>query len=103
MHYKRLGNSGLIVSDLGLGTMIFGEQGSRSTPSTEAIKMVHHFLDVGGNFIDTADVYAGGSTEKIVGEAIKSRRDEVILATKIRFPTSNRVNDAGLSLSLIHI
>jgi len=97
MHYKRLGNSGLIVSDLGLGTMIFGEQGPRSTPPTEALRMVHHFLDAGGNFIDTADVYSGGNAEKILGETIKSRRDEVIIATKIRFPTSDRVNDAGLS------
>jgi len=97
MHYKRLGNSGLIVSDLCLGTMIFGEEGPRSTPASEAQKMIHQFLDAGGNFIDTADVYAGGRTEEIVGEAINARRDEVILATKVRFPTSDGKNDAGLS------
>lgn len=97
MHYKRLGNSGLIVSDLCLGTMIFGETGPRSTPAAEAHDMVRYFLDAGGNFIDTADVYAGGRTEEILGEAVKSRRDDVILATKVRFPTSDGVNDAGLS------
>ncbi len=97
MRYKQLGNSGLIISDLCLGTMIFGETGPRSTPTPEACDMVNHFLDVGGNFIDTADVYAGGHTEDIVGGAIRSRRDEVVLATKVRFPTSDVVNDAGLS------
>lgn len=97
MQYKRLGNSGLIVSDLGLGTMIFGEDGPRSTPAGEATAMIHHFLDAGGNFIDTADVYAGGRSEEIVGQAIKKRRDEVILATKIRFPTGIGKNEMGLS------
>ena len=59
MNYKRLGNSGLIVSDLSLGTMIFGEEGSRGTPKDDAAEMIHHFLDAGGNFIDTADVLRG--------------------------------------------
>lgn len=97
MHYKRLGNSGLIVSDLCLGTMIFGEEGARSTPVDEATTMIHHFLDAGGNFIDTADVYAGGRSEEIVGRAIRDRRDDVVLATKVRFPTGDGKNDAGLS------
>ena len=97
MHYKRLGNSGLIVSDLSLGTMIFGEGGSRGTPQDDATEMIHHFLDAGGNFIDTADVYADGRSEEIVGEAIKERRDEVILATKVRFPKGEGKNDVGLS------
>ena len=97
MHYKRLGNTGLIVSDLSLGTMIFGEEGPRGTPKADATEMIHHFLDAGGNFIDTADVYAGGRSEEIVGEAIKERRDEVILATKVRFPKGDGKNDAGLS------
>lgn len=97
MKYKRLGNSGLIVSDLCLGTMIFGEDGTRGTPDDEANAMIHHFLDAGGNFIDTADVYAGGRSEEIVGRAIKERRDEVVLATKLRFPMGNGKNDVGLS------
>ena len=97
MQYQRLGNSGLIVSELCLGTMIFGEDGPRSTPADEATAMIHHFLDAGGSFIDTADVYAGGRSEEIVGQAIKERRDEVILATKVRFPTGSGKNDVGLS------
>ena len=97
MHYKRLGNSGLIVSDLCLGTMIFGDNGARGTPADQATGMIHHFLDAGGTFIDTADVYTEGRSEEIVGQAIKERRDEVILATKVRFPTGKRKNDAGLS------
>jgi aryl-alcohol dehydrogenase-like predicted oxidoreductase len=97
MKYRRLGNSGLMVSELCLGTMIFGEESDRSTDETTAIKMIHRFLDAGGNFIDTADVYADGRSEEIIGEALKGRRDNVVLATKVRFPTSQDPNDAGLS------
>lgn len=97
MQYRRLGNSGLIVSDLCLGTMIFGEEGPRSTGVKEASAMIHHFLDAGGNFIDTADVYAAGRSEEIVGHAIRDRRDDVVLATKVRFPTGAGMNDEGLS------
>ncbi|MEM1057479.1 MAG: aldo/keto reductase [Bacteroidota bacterium] len=97
MQYRRLGNSGLIVSDLCLGTMIFGEPGDRSTPEPEAIRMIHRFLDAGGTFLDTADGYAGGRSEEIVGRALKDRRDDVILATKVRFPTGKGHNDQGLS------
>ena len=97
MQYRRLGNSGLIVSDLCLGTMIFGEDGPRSTPADDATRMIHRFLDAGGTFIDTADVYAGGRSEEIVGRAIQDRRDDVVLATKVRFPTGDGRNDQGLS------
>ena len=97
MHYRRLGHSGLIVSDLCLGTMIFGEEGARSTGADAASTMIHHYLDTGGNFIDTADVYAGGRSEEIIGRAIRDRRDDVILATKLRFPAGQGKNDVGLS------
>ena len=97
MNYRRLGNSGLVVSDLCLGTMIFGETGPRSTPEADAARMIHRFLDAGGTFIDTADVYAGGRSEEIVGQAIAGRRDDVVLATKVRFPTGEGRNDQGLS------
>jgi aryl-alcohol dehydrogenase-like predicted oxidoreductase len=97
MQYRRLGNSGLIVSDLCLGTMIFGEEGPRSTSADTAVQMIHRFLDAGGTFIDTADVYAGGRSEEIVGRAIADRRDDVVLATKVRFPTGEGRNDQGLS------
>ncbi len=93
MEYRRLGRTGLMVSELCLGCMTFGreldEEGSRA--------LVARFLEAGGNFIDTADVYAMGSSEEIVGRAIKGVRDDVVLATKVRFPMGEGPNDAGLS------
>ncbi len=97
MNYRKLGGSGLLVSDLTLGTMIFGEQSERSTPPEEAKRMIHRFLDAGGNHIDTANVYAAGRSEEIVGQAIKGKRDQVVLATKVRFPMGDGPNDRGLS------
>ncbi len=97
MEYRKLGRSGLLVSDIALGTMIFGEKSERSTPADEAEYMIHRFLDAGGNHIDTADVYADGRSEEIIGQAIKDRRDQVVLATKVRFPMGEGPNDQGLS------
>ncbi|MBK5267336.1 MAG: aldo/keto reductase [Acidimicrobiia bacterium] len=97
MKHRRLGNSGLLVSELALGTMVFGEGGTRAASPKDAHAMIDRFLDVGGNHIDTADVYANGRSEEIVGAAIKARRDEVVLATKVRFPTGAGPNDTGLS------
>lgn len=97
MNYRKLGRSGLLVSELCLGTMIFGETSERGTPKDEAIHMIQRFLDAGGNHIDTADVYTGGRSEMIVGEAIKGKRDQVVLATKVRGRTGPGPNDAGLS------
>lgn len=93
MEYRRLGRSGLAVSELCLGTMTFG----KDTSETDSIDMIHRFLDRGGNFLDTADVYADGVSEEIVGKAIKERRSDVVLATKVRFPNSKGINDVGLS------
>ena len=97
MKYKPLGRSGLIVSDLALGTMLYGETSERGTPKDVAKKQIDHYLDQGGNHIDCADVYAGGRSEEIVGEALKSKREHVVLATKVRFPTGQDVNAQGLS------
>ena len=97
MKMKPLGRSGLIVSELCLGTMIFGEEGPRGTDEATAVRMIHQFLDAGCNFLDTADVYADGRSEEIVGKALQGRRDKVILATKVRFATSEDANDIGLS------
>lgn len=97
MEYQKLGNSGLLVSEIALGTMIFGEKSERSTPADEAKDIIHRFIDEGGNHIDTANVYAGGRSEEIVGEAINDRRDKVVLATKVRFPMGEGPNDQGLS------
>jgi aryl-alcohol dehydrogenase-like predicted oxidoreductase len=97
MKYNKLGQSGLLVSDLALGTMIFGEDSQRSTTPKDARRIIHRFLDAGGNHIDTANVYADGRSEEIVGEAIQDRRDQVVLATKVRFSMGEGPNDEGLS------
>jgi aryl-alcohol dehydrogenase-like predicted oxidoreductase len=93
MKYRTLGRSGLLVSELCLGTMTFG----KGTDEKDSIEMMHRFLDAGGNFIDTADVYVGGQSEEIVGKAIKERRNEVILATKVRMKVGPHPNDFGYS------
>lgn len=97
MKYRRLGNSGLLVSELALGTMIFGEQSERSTPASEAQKMIDYYLDAGGNHFDLADVYAGGRAEEIVGDTVMRVREKIVLTTKVRWPTSSGPNDCGLS------
>jgi len=97
MEHRRLGESGLRVSALALGTMVFGEEGARGTPPDVARRLIDTFLGAGGSHIDTADVYAGGRSEEIVGAAIHGRRDEVTLATKVRFRTGDGPNDEGLS------
>jgi aryl-alcohol dehydrogenase-like predicted oxidoreductase len=96
MKYKPLGHSGLIVSELCLGTMIFGDD-TRGADETTAIRLIHQFLDAGGNFVDTADVYVGGYSEEITGKALQGRRDGVVLATKVRGRMSDDPNDVGLS------
>ncbi|BDG61011.1 aldo/keto reductase [Caldinitratiruptor microaerophilus] len=93
MEYRRLGRSGLKVSVLSVGTMTFGEKVEEPT----AIRIIHQALDAGVNVIDTADVYAGGESERIVGRALEGRRDKVVLATKVYMPTGPGPNDRGLS------
>jgi aryl-alcohol dehydrogenase-like predicted oxidoreductase len=101
MDYRQLGSSGLRVSALTLGTMTFGGRGNfaavGSTDVAAATRQVDLCLDRGINFIDTANGYSGGLSEQIVGEAIKGRRDDVLLSTKARMPVGDGPNDAGLS------
>ena len=101
MEYRALGNSGLKVSVLTMGTMTFGGTGGfaavGSTDVTEARRQVDQCLDAGVNLIDTADVYSGGLSEEIVGEVLEGRRDDVLVATKVRMPMGPGPNDAGLS------
>ena len=97
MKYNPLGNSGLMVSALCLGTMIFGEENTRGASPKDAERIIHAYLDAGGNHIDTANVYAGGHSERIIGNAIKGKRDQVVLATKVRFAMGDGANDQGLS------
>ena len=93
MEYRRLGDTGLMVSELCLGCMTFGREADE-----EASKgLVARFLEAGGNFIDTADVYSKGISEEITGRAIKGVRDDVVLATKVFFPMGEGPNDTGLS------
>lgn len=85
MRYLPLGATGVQVSALSLGTMMFGAFGN---PDHDAcVRMVHTALDAGVNLVDTADVYSGGESEEILGKALAGRRDEVLLATKFGQPT----------------
>jgi aryl-alcohol dehydrogenase-like predicted oxidoreductase len=82
MRYQRLGNSGLKVSELCLGTMTFGEEWGWGAPPEECRRMLDAYLDAGGNFVDTANLYTNGTSETLLGEFLKGRRQQVVLATK---------------------
>src|SRR3954453_9439390 len=101
MDYRQLGRSGLHVSSLTLGTMTFGGSGNfanvGSTDVDGARRQIDMCLDAGVNLIDTADVYSGGASEEILGQALAGRRDRVLLATKARMAMGDGPNDAGLS------
>lgn len=96
MQYRTLGRTGLNVSTLALGTMMFGSWGNKD--HDDSIRTIHRALDAGINFVDTADLYGHGEAEEIVGKALKgSRRDDVVLASKFHNPWSDNVNDRGNS------
>src|SRR4249919_2003270 len=95
MEYRLLGRTGVEVSPLCLGAMMFGAWGNPD--HDDSIKIIHAALDAGINFIDTADVYSSGESEEIVGKAIKGRRDEVVLATKFVAPMDGDSNHRGSS------
>ena len=82
MRYKLLGRTGLRVSELCLGAMTFGEDWGWGAPKEECARIVEAFAEAGGNFIDTANMYTNGSSERIVGELIASDRDHWVVATK---------------------
>ncbi|MDZ7626424.1 MAG: aldo/keto reductase [Ignavibacteriaceae bacterium] len=82
MNYKLLGKSGLRVSELALGTMTFGEEWGWGSNKEESKKVFDTYAEAGGNFIDTANRYTEGTSEKFVGEFIKSDRDHFVVATK---------------------
>ncbi|MGW0809974.1 aldo/keto reductase [Nonomuraea sp. NPDC002799] len=84
MQYRTLGRTGIKVSPYALGAMMFGALGNPD--HDDSIKIIHAALDAGINFIDTADMYSHGESEEIVGKALQGRRDDVVLATKARFP-----------------
>jgi aryl-alcohol dehydrogenase-like predicted oxidoreductase len=82
MNYRLLGSSGLRVSELALGTMTFGEDWGWGSAADEAGRIYRSFRDAGGNFIDTANVYTNGSSERLLGEFMEGHRQEIVLATK---------------------
>ncbi|MBA1188035.1 aldo/keto reductase [Pseudomonas entomophila] len=93
MIYRALGQSGLQVSALTLGSMMFGEQ----TGDDEALRIIDKAWDQGVNFIDTADVYNGGRSETLVGQAVARRRDDWVVASKVGYGAADRPNASGLS------
>jgi aryl-alcohol dehydrogenase-like predicted oxidoreductase len=96
MKYRKLGNTGLIVSEVALGTMQFGGKMNMGNLGQEdTTRMVKLALDRGINFIDTADVYSLGESETLVGNALKGVRTEIVLATKVRLPMSDNLNRSG--------
>jgi aryl-alcohol dehydrogenase-like predicted oxidoreductase len=95
MEYRTLGSTGVKVSAYCLGTMMFGAWGN--TDQDECVRMIHASLEAGVNFVDTADVYGEGESEEIVGKALKGRRDEVVLATKVHGQMGTGQNDRGNS------
>ncbi len=93
LEYRYMGRTGLKVSSLCLGCMTFGKEADETTSQ----QIIHRFLDAGGNFLDTADTYTGGKSEEITGRAIKGKRQDIVLATKVRFVVGPGPNDVGLS------
>jgi aryl-alcohol dehydrogenase-like predicted oxidoreductase len=95
MQLRELGRTGVKVSPLCLGAMMFGEWGN--SDHDDSVRIVHAALDAGINFIDTADVYSRGESEEIVGKALEGRRDNVVLATKVHGTMGDDPNEFGNS------
>mgnify|MGYP001212428712 CR=1 FL=1 len=101
MKYRRLGHTGVYVSELCLGAMTFGGTGIFEAigglGQPEADALVHRSFDAGINFFDTANVYSVGQSEELLGKALGARRSDVIVATKVRGRMGAGPNDTGLS------
>ncbi|MFC4533680.1 aldo/keto reductase [Sphaerisporangium dianthi] len=95
MRYRTLGRTGIKVSPYALGAMMFGAIGNPD--HDDSIRIIHKALDAGINFVDTADAYSRGESEEIVGKAIRGRRDDVVLATKLHHPMGDDPNQRGNS------
>src|SRR6218665_279581 len=96
MQYRKLGNSGAVVSSQALGTMTFGAEADEAT----SFALMDDYVAAGGNFIDTADVYSAGKSEEIIGRWLKARPEaarQVLLTTKGRFPMGAGPDDLGPS------
>jgi aryl-alcohol dehydrogenase-like predicted oxidoreductase len=95
MEYRVLGRTGVRVSPLCLGAMMFGSWGNPD--HDDCVRIVQRGIDAGINFVDTADVYSGGESEEIVGKALKGRREDVVLASKVHGPMGEGPNSRGNS------
>jgi aryl-alcohol dehydrogenase-like predicted oxidoreductase len=95
MHYRTLGRTGIKVSPYALGAMMFGAGGNPD--HDDSVRIIHKALDAGINFVDTADRYSAGESEEIVGKALKGRRDDIVLATKVNGPMGDDPNQRGNS------
>jgi aryl-alcohol dehydrogenase-like predicted oxidoreductase len=95
VRYRTLGRTGIKVTPFALGAMMFGAGGNPD--HDDSIRIIHKALDAGINFVDTADRYSGGESEEIVGKALKGRRDDVVLATKVNGPMGDDPNQRGNS------
>ncbi|MEV4515458.1 aldo/keto reductase [Dactylosporangium sp. NPDC049525] len=95
MRFRTLGRTGIQVSTHCLGTMMFGAVGNPD--HDDCVRIIHAALDQGINFVDTADMYSAGESEQIVGKALRGRRDDVVLATKVHFPMGEGPNRGGNS------
>src|SRR5260370_13889557 len=107
MQYVKLGMTGLDVSPIAIGAMTFGEPNRGDSiwylGEVESQKLIKHAIDVGMNFFDTANMYSQGSSEEILGRALKdyANRDDVVIATKLRHPMRSGPNGKGLSRKAI--
>ena len=101
MEYRKLGDSGLMVSVLAMGSMTFGGQGNFAKVGSSSLNDVRRLIDLvadaGVNLIDTANVYSSGVSEELIGEAMPTRKPGMLIATKVRFPMGPGPNDRGLS------
>jgi aryl-alcohol dehydrogenase-like predicted oxidoreductase len=95
MKYRTLGRTGIQVSPYCLGAMMFGAMGNPD--HDDSIRIIHRALDAGINFVDTADAYSHGESEEVVGKALKGRRDDVVLASKVHYPMGEGPNRRGNS------
>ncbi|HTX84715.1 MAG TPA: aldo/keto reductase [Streptosporangiaceae bacterium] len=96
MHYRTLGRTGIKVSPYALGAMMFGAA-IGNPDHDDSIRIIHKALAAGINFVDTADAYSRGESEEVVGKALKGRRDDVVLATKVGLPMGDAPHQRGAS------
>ena len=102
MKYRLLGKSGLRVSEAALGTMTFGDEWGWGSPKAEAQKVYETYREAGGNFIDTANFYTGGTSETFLGEFMRGHRESVVLATKYSNAAPYAVLHLGTAPNAFH-